>query len=52
MHRLSCVVSRKEIEGERILWNAGKTSHCEGGSLGDKDVQGKVNQRKGGKVTN
>ena len=52
MHRPSCVVSRKEIEGEGILWKAGNTSHHERGSLGDKDVCGKVNQREGGKITN
>ena len=42
----------KEIEGERILWKVGKTSRHERGSLGDKDVCGKVNQREGGKMMN
>ena len=44
MHRPSCVVSRKEIEGDRILWNVGNTSCRERGGLGDKSVQGKGNQ--------
>ena len=37
-HGPSCVVFKKEIEDEGMLWNAGNTSHCERGSLGDKNV--------------
>ena len=50
MHRPSCVVLRKEMEGERTLWNTGKTSCHERGGLGDRDVQRKVNQREGRKA--
>ena len=43
---------KEEIEGERIVWNAGDTSHCERDGLGDKSVQGKTNQREDRKAMN
>ena len=36
----------------QMIWNAGNMSCCERDSLGDKSVQGKVNQWEGGKAMN
>ena len=38
VHGPSCVIFKKEIEDEGMLWNAGNTSHHERGGLGDKNV--------------
>ena len=43
---------KEEIEGERMVWNAGNTSCHERDCLGDKSVQGKTNQREGRKALN
>ena len=51
-HRPSCVDLKEEIEGERIVWNAGNTSCHERDGLGDKDVRGKTNQRESRKTMN
>ena len=44
--------SKEEIEGERIVWNAGNTSCHERDGLGDKDIQGKTNQTESRKTMN
>ena len=43
---------KEEIEGERIVSNAGDTSYHERDDLGDKSVQGKTNQRESRKTMN
>ena len=43
---------KEEIEGERIVWNAGDTSHCERDGLGEKSVRERTNQRENEETMN